>query len=53
MSEVGKLRPVIQTVPVRPINKEPDKKKQQKKEEGKELPQQEDENSNEHVDEFI
>lgn len=53
MSEVGKLKPVIQTVPIRPINKDPKKKEQGKKEEGKELPQQDDDNSGLHIDELI
>jgi hypothetical protein len=53
MSEVGKLKPVIQTIPIRPINKDATKKEQGKKEEGKELPQQDENDSGDHVDEFI
>lgn len=53
MSEVGKLKPVIQTIPIRPINKNPRKKEQSEKEEGKDLPQQDNDNSDDHIDELI
>ena len=53
MSDVGKLKPVIQTIPIRPINKDPKKKEQNKEEEGKDLPQRDDDNSDDHIDELI
>lgn len=53
MSEVGKLKPIIQTIPIRPINKDPTKKEQSKKEKGKSLPQQDDDNSADKIDELI
>jgi len=53
MSEIGKLKPVIQTNPIRKINKDPTKKEQSKKEEGKGLPQQDNDNSDDHIDELI
>lgn len=53
MSDIGKLKPVIQTVPIRPINKDPKKKEQTRNEEGKELPQQEEDSSDDHIDELI
>jgi hypothetical protein len=53
MSDVGPLKPLIHTNPVRPVNRDPAKKEQEKKKKGKELPQQEEDGSNEHVDEYI
>ena len=53
MSDVGPLKPLIQTMPARAVNKDPAKKEQRKKKEGKKLPQQEKDSSIEHVNEYI
>jgi hypothetical protein len=53
MSDLGKIKSVIQTIPVRAVNKDPAKKEQGKKKKGKTLPQQEKNSLIEHVDEFI
>jgi len=53
MSDVGIVKPLIQTVPVRAVDKEPAKKEQGKRKKGKVLPQQEKESSEKHVNEYI
>ena len=53
MSDIGKLKPIMQTIPIRPINKDSRKKEQSKKDEGKALPKKEEHNSDEHIDELI
>ncbi len=54
MSDIGNIKPLIHTNPVRAINKDPAKKEQGKKKKKDEvLPQKEKNSSIEHVDEFI
>lgn len=53
MSDLGKIKPLIQPLPIRPVNKDPARKEQEKKKKGKDLPQQEDGSSEEHVNEYI
>ncbi len=53
MSDVGPVKPLIHTNPIRAINKDPAKKEQGKKKKGKDLPQQEENSLIEHVDEYI
>ncbi len=52
MSELGKIKPLVQTIPIRSVNKDTAKKEQKKKEKGKGLPPQDD-SSDEHVNEYI
>lgn len=53
MSELSSIKSRIQTVPIKAVNKDPAKKEQDKKKKGKTLPQQEDNSSSEHVNEYI
>ncbi|MEO1926503.1 MAG: hypothetical protein ABGY08_11035 [Gammaproteobacteria bacterium] len=53
MSELGSIKPTIQTVPIRVVKKDPDKKEQRKKKKGKGLPEQRQESSEKHVNEYI
>ena len=53
MSDIGKLKPVMQTVPIRPINKDTAKKERGKKEEREDSQEYEDKNSDDHIDELI
>ncbi len=53
MSDIGKIKAPIQTIPVRAVNKDPAKKEQAKKKKGKGLPEQERESSEVHVNEII
>jgi hypothetical protein len=53
MSDTGSIKRLIQTNPVRAINKDPAKKDHSKKKKGKELPEQEKDNSKGHVNEYI
>ena len=53
MSELSTIKSRIQTIPVRAVNKDPAKKEQDKRKKGKELPQDEDKDSSDHVNEYI
>jgi hypothetical protein len=53
MSDIGKIKLPIQTIPIRAVNKNPAKKEQGKKKKGKGLPKQEKESSEVHVSEYI
>ena len=54
MSELSTIKSRIQTIPIRGVNKDPAQKEQNKKKKGKELPQEEEnDNSEEHVNEYI
>lgn len=53
MSDIGKVKPTIQTIPIRPISKDIPKKEQGEKEEGKGLPEENEDNSDDHIDELI
>lgn len=53
MSDIGTIKSPIQAIPVRAVNKDPAKKEQGRKKKGKVLPEQEKENSEKHVNEYI
>ena len=53
MSDIGTIKPLIQAVPIRPVNKDPAKKKQGKKKKGKILAELEKDSSKKHVNEYI
>ena len=53
MSDIGKIKSPIQTIPIRAVNKDPAKKELGKKKKGKGLPEQEKESSEVHVSEYI
>lgn len=53
MSDIGPIKPLAHTNPIRPLNKDTAKKEQQKKKKDKVLPELEKDDSEEHVNEYI
>lgn len=53
MSEPGTIKPLIQTIPVRAVNKDPAKKEQDRKKKEKGSSDQEKGSSKGHVNEYI
>ena len=53
MSDIGKIKPLTKTIPIRPLNKDTAKKEQEKKKKEEDIPSQDVDSNSEHINEFI